>query len=53
LILLTGRGLDDGRVAGDLAYLGLYAAGALILGVLLLRRGLRHAERTGGLSVVG
>jgi len=53
LILLKGRGLSDGQVAGDLALLGLYAAVALTLGVLLLRHGLRRAERTGGLSVVG
>jgi len=53
LILLKGRGLDDAEVAGDLVLLGLYAVLALTLGVLLLRHGVRRAERTGGLSVVG
>ena len=53
LILLDGRGLADGRVWRDLGALALYAAVALAGGILLLRRGLRRAGRTGGLSVVG
>lgn len=53
LILIDGRGLGDGQVASDLAALSAYTAAALVIGVLLLRRGLRRAARTGGLSVVG
>jgi ABC-2 type transport system permease protein len=53
LVLLDGRGLSDGQVARDLVALCLYAAVTLLGGVWLLRRGLRRAERIGGLSVVG
>jgi ABC-2 type transport system permease protein len=53
LILIGGRGPGDAQVAADLARLALYAALSLGVGILLLRRGLRRAEQTGGLSVVG
>ena len=53
LIMIDGRRLDDSTVAGDMAALVVYAAAALVLGVVLLRRGIRRAERVGGLSVVG
>ncbi len=53
LVLIDGRGLTDGQVGRDLATLACYAIVALAVGILLLRRGLRRAGRTGGLSVVG
>jgi ABC-2 type transport system permease protein len=53
LILLDGRTLNDAQVGLDLAVLGIYAVAALAGGGFLLHAGLRHAERTSGLSVVG
>lgn len=53
LVLLDGRGLSDDQVARDLIVLTLYALGALVAGIWLLRRGIQRAEQVGGLSVVG
>lgn len=53
LVLLDGRGLSDGQVARDTVMLALYAVGALLAGLWLLRHGVQRAERVGGLSVVG
>ncbi len=53
LILIDGRGLADGTVRQDLVALALYTGVVLALGITLLRRGIRRAERVGGLSVVG
>ncbi len=53
LILLDGRTLTDAQVIQDLALLTSYALIALAGGCFLLHAGLRHAERTSGLSVVG
>jgi ABC-2 type transport system permease protein len=53
LILLDGRSLDDAQVGADLVVLGIYAVAALAGGTFLVHIGLRHAERTSGLSVVG
>lgn len=52
-VVIDGRGLGDGQVASDLVALSTYMVAALVVGVLLLRRGVRRAARTGGLSVVG
>ena len=52
-ILLDGRGIRDRQVGADMAALAVYTAVALAAGITLLRRGLRRAERVGGLSVVG
>jgi ABC-2 type transport system permease protein len=53
LVLLDGRTLADPQVAQDLSVLVIYTCVALLGGVLLLRSGLRRADRIGGLSVVG
>ncbi len=53
LILLDGRPVTDPQVGRDLAVLLVYSVGALLAGSFLLHTGLRHAERTSGLSVVG
>ena len=53
LILLDGRSVTDPQVGNDLAVLLIYSVGALLAGSYLLHTGLRHAERTSGLSVVG
>ncbi len=53
LVLIDGRGLGDGTVRQDLVALTLYTSVALATGIALLRRGIRRAERVGGLSVVG
>ncbi len=52
LVLLGGAGMANQQVATDLLVLAIYAAGALALGFLALRRGLRRAVDEGGLSAV-
>jgi ABC-2 type transport system permease protein len=53
LILLDGRSVTDTQIGSDLMVLAIYALAALAGGSFLLHLGLRHAERTSGLSVVG
>jgi ABC-2 type transport system permease protein len=53
LVLIDGHGLDDPRIVIDMLILVCYAIAAITLGVWMLRRGIRKAERVGGMSVVG
>ncbi len=53
LVLIQGHGFDDPRVVTDSLVLVCYAVTAIALGIWMLRRGIRTAERVGGMSVVG
>jgi ABC-2 type transport system permease protein len=53
LVLIDGHGLEDPRVVADILILICYAIAAIALGIWMLRRGIRKAERVGGMSVVG
>jgi ABC-2 type transport system permease protein len=53
LVLISGEGLGNVRVAQDLAVLSFLSVTALALGITLFHRGLQRAERVGGLSVIG
>jgi ABC-2 type transport system permease protein len=53
LVLIQGNGWHDPRVVHDMLVLICYAVAAIAVGIWMLRRGIRKAERVGGMSVVG